>query len=568
MELKRKIKSFFILSVILICSLVLCGNGQKVSANSTREIKHGAFFADQPTTQGIKEFENLQQKHLDVVNMFINWNTKFSDIKKNFDAVYANNSIMSLTWEAWGMSNLDIKNGLKDQYIRQMAKDIKNYNKDIIIRLFHEANGNWYDWAIGDSKVNTNETYIAAFRHVVDIFREVGATNVKWDFNVNASSVGSGASYLGHYPGDDYVDIISMDGYNWGTTQSWGSTWQSFDQIFLQAYNTVKVKNKPMAISEFASAEIGGDKAQWYTDAFNNINSDKYSLINTIVTFSINKETDWRINSSEAALKSYIAGIHMSDSSSTVTTNQTISPTTASFDKNISSQRDIEVNMTLNDNTLNSIKNGTTTLRLGTDYTVSGTTVTISKSYLAKQAVGATSLTFDFNAGTDSVMPINIIDSSNQSGQSGNLKVQEFNAFSASTSNTISPRLKLINTGNTAINLSNVKIRYYYTINNEKEQKFTCDWSSVGANNVIGTFVKMPTAESGADYYIEISFGSGAGSLEEGQSIEIQSRINRTDWSNYTQVEDYSFNSSASAYVDWNKVTAYLSNNLIWGIEP
>lgn len=473
MFMKIKVKPFLIVTSIIIFSLALFGNGQKAFASSNRVIKYGAFFEDQPTTQGIKDFESLQQKHLDVVNMFINWKTNFSDIKENLDAVYGNNSMMSLTWEAWGMSNSDIKNGLKDEYIRKMAKDLKDYNKDIIIRLFHEANGNWYDWALGDSKVNTNETYIAAFRHVVDIFREVGATNVKWDFNVNASSVGSGASYLGHYPGDDYVDIISMDGYNWGTTQSWGSTWQSFDQVFSQAYDAVKVKNKPMAISEFASAEKGGDKAQWYTDAFDSINSDKYSLINTVVTFSINKETDWRINSSDAALKAYIAAIHTSHPSEP-----------------------------------------------------------------------------------------------NEPVQVGNLKVQECNVFLADTFNTISPKLKLINTGSTTINLSDVKLRYYYTADSEKEQKFTCDWSSAGANNVIGRFVKMPAAKSGADNYLEISFGSGAGSLASGQSVEIQSRINRTDWSNYTQAGDYSFNSTSADFADWNKVTAYLSDNINWGIEP
>lgn len=402
MFVKSKFKLMILSIPILIFSLVLCGNGSKVSANSTRRLKYGAFFADQPTTQGIKDFQTLQQKHLDTVNMFVNWNTNFSDIKKNFDAVYENGSTMSLTWEAWGLSNSDIINGKKDDYIKQMAEDMKAYNKNIVIRLFHEGNGNWYDWAVGDSKVNTNETYKAAYRHVVDIFRAVGATNVKWNYNVNCSSVGTGASYLDQYPGDDYVDIISIDGYNWGTTQSWGSTWQSFDQIFSQAYNALKVKNKPMEISEISSTEIGGNKADWFTDTFKQLNSNKYSLIDSVVIFSINKETDWRINSSEAALKAYIAGIHMKVRNSTIDTK------TVSFHKNSFSKDGIAIEMDLNGNTLISLENGTNELVEGTDYTVSGDTVTISRNYLAEQPIGKTKITFQFSSGKDEVLRVKV----------------------------------------------------------------------------------------------------------------------------------------------------------------
>lgn len=243
--MRIRLKGFLQLASMVIVTLIMFGNVQVASASTeiqnNRELQYGAWIGSWPTAQGLTDFQNLQQRHLDVVNMFIDWNTDFDHIKPNFDAIYANNSIASLTWEAHGLSNADIRDGKKDNYIRQMAKDIKAYNKRMIIRLFHEANGNWYAWAVGDSKINTNETYVAAFRHVVDIFRQEGAANVKWDFNVNASSVGQGASYLGHYPGDDYVDIISIDGYNWGTTQSW-SSWQSFDQIFSQAYNALKIK--------------------------------------------------------------------------------------------------------------------------------------------------------------------------------------------------------------------------------------------------------------------------------------------------------------------------------------
>ncbi len=88
----------------------------------------------------------------------------------------------------------------------------------------------------------------------------------------------------------------------------------------------------------------------------------------------------------------------------------TISPRSASFDQNTSHQADITVTMTLNGNTLSAVKNGSTTLVSGADYTVSGSTVTIRKSYLAKQAVGTVNLTFEFSAGADQVLSVTVTD--------------------------------------------------------------------------------------------------------------------------------------------------------------
>lgn len=68
--------------------------------------------------------------------------------------------------------------------------------------------------------------------------------------------------FLGHYPGDAYVDIVAMDGYNWGITQSWGSTCQSFDQIYANCYKIMCQVDKPILITEMSSTETGGNKAQ------------------------------------------------------------------------------------------------------------------------------------------------------------------------------------------------------------------------------------------------------------------------------------------------------------------
>ncbi len=150
----------------------------------------------------------------------------------------------------------------------------------------------------------------------------------------------------------------------------------------------------------------------------------------------------------------------------------------------------------------------------------------------------------------------------------GSIKIQMYNSNTSVTTNMIYAQFKLFNTGTSAISLSNIKIRYYYTIDGVKAQSFWCDYSPVGSGNVTGTFVGMSTAKTGADYYLEVGFTSGAGTLAAGAGVEIQTRFAKTDWSNYTQTNDYSFNSSATSYVDWTQATGYISGALQWGIEP
>ncbi len=243
-----------------------------------------------------------------------------------------------------------------------------------------------------------------------------------------------------------------------------------------------------------------------------------------------------------------------------------IAPVTASFDKKTANQADIPVTLTLNGNTLTSIKNGSAALTAGTDYTVSGNTVTIKKAYLAQQTVGTTALTFNFNAGAAKTLTVSVVDTT--ASAPGALKVQMYNGTTAASSNSLSPRIKLVNTGTSAVNLADVKLRYYYTIDGEKAQSFFVDWSHVGAANVTGTFTKLPAAKTGADYVLEIGFSSAAGTLAAGASIDIQTRVSKTDWSNYTQTGDYSFNSSATTFADWVNMPAYLAGSLVWGSEP
>ncbi|MNF00268.1 Beta-mannanase/endoglucanase A precursor [compost metagenome] len=86
---------------------------------------------------------------------------------------------------------------------------------------------------------------------------------------------------------------------------------------------------------------------------------------------------------------------------------------------------------------------------------------------------------------------------------------------------------------------------------------------------MLGSFVKLTPAATGADYYVEISFTAGAGSLAPGANTgEIQLRINKTDWSNYNEAGDYSYDPSKTSFTDWERVPLYLNGTLAWGLEP
>ncbi len=148
---------------------------------------------------------------------------------------------------------------------------------------------------------------------------------------------------------------------------------------------------------------------------------------------------------------------------------------------------------------------------------------------------------------------------------SGVLKVEFRNENRSETINTISPDFRITNTGTTGISLADVKLRYYYTIDTDRPQNFYCDWSTIGSSNVTGNFVGMSNSVPTADYYLEIGFTAGAGSIAAGAVVEVKSRFAKSDWTNYIQTNDYSFNQTAQDYEQWDKVTAYVSGILEWG---
>jgi aryl-phospho-beta-D-glucosidase BglC (GH1 family) len=148
------------------------------------------------------------------------------------------------------------------------------------------------------------------------------------------------------------------------------------------------------------------------------------------------------------------------------------------------------------------------------------------------------------------------------------LKVQYKPGDANASDNSIRSMFQIVNSGSSAVPLSELKIRYYFTREGTSAQSFWCDWATIGSANVTGAFANI-TPVTGANNYVEISFAAAAGSIAAGgNSGEIQTRWAKNDWSNYSESDDYSYDGTKTSYADWSRVTLYRNGVLVWGTAP
>ena len=119
----------------------------------------------------------------------------------------------------------------------------------------HEMNGSWYPWG-GTANENSAHDYVRAWRRLHGIFARVGAANVRWVWSPLVEDVPAtpGNAFERYYPGSRYVDVLALDGYNWGTSVPGFGGWRSFDAVFASAYaRIVRLGSQPVWIAETAS---------------------------------------------------------------------------------------------------------------------------------------------------------------------------------------------------------------------------------------------------------------------------------------------------------------------------
>lgn len=320
--LNARMRSFCIVGALValpIACLSLAHDRTRTSRTNSL-IALGAYIGDQrqgsPTNSSvIDHFARITGRKPAIVMWYQKWGESSSSFPiRPMNTVRGYGAVPLLTWEPWRGVDKDpayklraITRGDFDPYIRRWATDAAAWGYPFYLRFAHEMNGAWYPWGVGANNANGNTAadYIAAWRHVHDIFAQTGARNVLWVWSPNVSSLPN--QFATMYPGDDYVDCVGLDGYNSGT--SWpGSHWQSLLDLFGPSYRMLAaITNKPVMISEIGSTEFGGNKAAWIAHGLLADVPAYLPHIRAVVWFDKNKETDWRVNSSPDALRAYRA---------------------------------------------------------------------------------------------------------------------------------------------------------------------------------------------------------------------------------------------------------------------
>ncbi|WP_299006627.1 glycoside hydrolase family 26 protein [uncultured Shewanella sp.] len=297
------------------------------------QVMLGAYLYEDAYEESVFEdvYADLEVDNLSIINIFINFDYDWDELDTQCSAIVEQGAVCMITFEPDTSDNTDEDNLLSeitagewDSYFNQWIRDFRSWlreqtdeNKKILFRFAHEFNGNWYTWS------GEPGAYRAAWQYLHDKFEGayIGGVSIneyiEWVWCANNTSSDDINNIRRYYPGDDYVDWLALDGYNWGDNYSY-SSWLTFEEVFSDQYN-VLVENypdKPILLTEVASAEptdtpdtdpynsdpyegdetdIDESKAHWIENMFDQI-SHTYTAIKGVVWFNMNKELNWSLN--------------------------------------------------------------------------------------------------------------------------------------------------------------------------------------------------------------------------------------------------------------------------------
>jgi hypothetical protein len=264
--------------------------------------------------QVLENFERDGGRTVSMINTGQNW----ADFDlPTMEKAIANGIVPLVTMNLQGTTLAEVISGRQDSRIRAWATAAREFGYPFLFRPWWEVNGTWYPWG-------RSPEYIAAWRHFHDVVEEVGATNVTWAWIVNTVWYEPQSKPAPWYPGNEYVDWVGMDAYNWGKNPVQPDRWVNAEESIQPTLNELEAiaPGKPVCICESASTEYGEGgpnqtKATWIHEMLTQY-LPAHPEIQAYLWFNWNVEKDggtpgarfdWPIESSPASEVAFREGI-------------------------------------------------------------------------------------------------------------------------------------------------------------------------------------------------------------------------------------------------------------------
>jgi Glycosyl hydrolase family 26 len=278
-----------------------------VSATATMTVPPGpmvgVYEGDAPSSySGITKFTQATGVQPRVVLYYSGWNDPFQE--KFAATAYGHGATTFVQLEPAGPTLASIAEGDSDPYLREFADQVREFGHPVLLSFAHEMNGNWYSWGVGNA---TPAQFIAAWRHVVQVFRGQGADNVTWVWTVNAVNPDS-APLRQWWPGSQWVNWVGVDGYFYFPSDTFAS-------VFGTTLTEVRAfTDDPVFIGETAVGP-GSETTSQVTGLFAGVKSDHVA---GLVWFDQAQDDppyhlDWHLANDPAALAAFRAAARRYD---------------------------------------------------------------------------------------------------------------------------------------------------------------------------------------------------------------------------------------------------------------
>jgi mannan endo-1,4-beta-mannosidase len=213
---------------------------------------------------GVNAFTTATGVRPNVLMYYSTWNEPF---QSGFATTAAERGAVPLVQlNPYGINLAAIASGQYDDYLNQYAEAVRSYHRPVILSLGHEMNGNWYPW--GYTRTPSAD-FIAAWRHVVTLFRGLEVRNVTWMWTVNVMETAGGIpSPSPWWPGKAYVTWVGIDGYYYNPSETFASLFGptiaavrelTGDPILIGETGATSAVGKPAKIADlFAGVRLYG----------------------------------------------------------------------------------------------------------------------------------------------------------------------------------------------------------------------------------------------------------------------------------------------------------------------